>query len=134
LIADIVRRGGPGTEDLSHYPYLPGTTVADVIEAAGRIGGNGLVAVGTGAEVADKVEEWAETMDVDGFLLRQLVSPGTVNDFANHVMPELQRRGRYREDFAAPTLRENIFGHPRVAPTHPAAAFHRMYANITVPA
>jgi FMN-dependent oxidoreductase (nitrilotriacetate monooxygenase family) len=128
LIADIVRRGGPGTDHLSRYPYQPGTTVADVMEASAHIGGNGLFACGTGEECADKVQEWAETMDVDGFLLRQLVSPGTVTDFIDYVMPALQRRGLYREAYETTTLRGNIFGHPRIADSHPAAAFRTLSA------
>jgi FMN-dependent oxidoreductase (nitrilotriacetate monooxygenase family) len=125
LIADIVRTGGPGTDYLSRYPYKPGTTVADVMEAAGRIGGNGLFACGDPQTVADKVEEWVEALDVDGFLLRQLMSPATVEDFADYLMPELQRRGMYREEYEAATMRENIFGigRSRVPRTHPAHGF-----------
>jgi FMN-dependent oxidoreductase (nitrilotriacetate monooxygenase family) len=122
LIADIVRRGGSGTQHLANYPYRPGTTVGDIIEAAGRLSDHlGLFACGTGADVADRIEDWAEAMDVDGFLLRQLSTPGTVVDFTNYVMPELQRRGRYRTEYEATTLRGNIFGHPRIAASHPAA-------------
>jgi FMN-dependent oxidoreductase (nitrilotriacetate monooxygenase family) len=122
LIADIVRRGGPGTQHLANYPYRPGTTVGDVIADAARISGHlGLFVCGTGAEVADKVEEWAEALDTDGFLLRQLTTPGTVMDFTDYVMPELQRRGRYRTEYEATTLRGNIFGQPRIAASHPAA-------------
>ena len=124
LIADIVRRGGPGTQHLANYPYRPGTTVGDIIEDAAKISGHlGLFACGTGADVADKVEEWAEALDTDGFLLRQLTTPGTVMDFTDYVMPELQRRGRYRTEYEATTLRGNIFGRSRVAESHPAARF-----------
>jgi FMN-dependent oxidoreductase (nitrilotriacetate monooxygenase family) len=124
LIADIVRSGGPGTAHLANYPYLPGTTVGDIIEAAGRLSGHlGLFACGTGTDVADHVEEWAAALDVDGFLLRQLTTPGTVTDFTNYVMPELQRRGRYRTEYEASTLRGNVFGDARIATTHPAARY-----------
>ena len=129
LIADIVRSGGPGTAHLSRYPYQPGTTVGDVVAAAARVGGSGLFACGTPPEVADRVEEWAEALDVDGFLLRQLVSPGTVADFADYVMPELQHRGIYREAYEATTLRENLFGpgRTRVPESHPAHGVRAMF-------
>ena len=46
-------------------------------------------------------------------------------DFADYVMPELQKRGIYREDYEGSTLRENLFGpgHARAADTHASAAF-----------
>jgi hypothetical protein len=38
-------------------------------------------------------------------------------------MPELQRRGRYRTEYEASTLRGNVFGDARIATTHPAARY-----------
>jgi hypothetical protein len=34
--------------------------------------------------------------------------PGTYEDFARFVIPELQRRGLFRTEFAGKTLRENL--------------------------
>ena len=34
--------------------------------------------------------------------------PGTYEDFVQFVVPELQRRGLFRDDFAGTTLRENL--------------------------
>jgi hypothetical protein len=41
-------------------------------------------------------------------------------------VPELQRRGAYKEAYAPGTLREKLFGGGRLLPgTHPAAAFRQ---------
>jgi hypothetical protein len=34
--------------------------------------------------------------------------PGAYEDFVRFVIPELQRRGLFRKDFAGTTLRENL--------------------------
>jgi hypothetical protein len=34
--------------------------------------------------------------------------PGAYEDFVRHVVPELQRRGLFRNEFAGTTLRENL--------------------------
>jgi hypothetical protein len=38
--------------------------------------------------------------------------PGGLDDFCNKVVPELQRRGRFRREYEGATLRENL-GLPR---------------------
>ena len=38
--------------------------------------------------------------------------PGGLEDFANHVVPELRRRGLFRSEYEGRTLRENL-GLPR---------------------
>jgi long-chain alkane monooxygenase len=48
--------------------------------------------------------------------------PGTYADFAEYVVPELQRRGVYRTAYEPGTLREKLFGRgPRLRVGHPAA-------------
>jgi len=126
LIEDIVAEGGPGAAHMSRYAYRQGTTVGDVMEQSSRLDSSrALFAWGTPDRVADKIEEWAETLTVDGFLMRQMISPVSVEEFADLLVPEMQKRGIYRERYEASTLRENMFGtpSPRVRPTHPAAAY-----------
>jgi hypothetical protein len=44
-----------------------------------------------------------------------------MNDVVEHVVPELQRRGRYRTAYPQGTLRSKLFGHgPRLPATHAA--------------
>lgn len=64
--------------------------------------------VGTGAEVADQMEEWFATDACDGFVLAATHCPGAYEDVARLVVPELQRRGVFRERYTGTTLRENL--------------------------
>lgn len=65
------------------------------------------VFVGTAASVADQMEEWFGTA-CDGFVLAAGHVPGSYEDFARLVVPELQRRGLFRKDHSGKTLRENL--------------------------
>lgn len=69
---------------------------------------------------------WIDKTDLDGFNLAFVVRPETFVDVVNWVVPELQRRGRYRTSYPDGTLREKLFGHPRLDKRHPAAR-HRWF-------
>ncbi len=99
-------------------------TVRDVAEHV-AIGGIGPLFVGDAAEVADALEDWVAETDVDGFNLAYAVTPETFEDVARHLVPELQRRGRYKQAYAPGTLREKLGGAgPLLRPPH-IAATHR---------
>lgn len=68
--------------------------------------------VGTGQEVADQMEEWFDTEACDGFVIAATHSPGAYEDVVRMVVPELQRRGVFRDRYDGSTLRENL-GIPR---------------------
>ena len=79
--------------------------------------------VGDPAQVADALIGWIEQADVDGFILSRTVTPECFEDFVDLVVPELQRRGVYKESYAPGTMREKLFGAGRLLPaSHPAAA------------
>jgi len=82
-------------------------------------------AVGTGVDIADAIEGWVRRTGIDGFNLRQFISPGTVEDFIEYVVPELQKRGLYRLAYEPGTLRERLFGAgtSRLRDTHPGARY-----------
>ncbi|WP_174614532.1 LLM class flavin-dependent oxidoreductase [Virgibacillus ihumii] len=85
--------------------------------------GNGTVRfIGTPEQIANKIEEWAIEGDADGFNIAQTYSPGTFEEFVDYVVPELQKRGIYRKEYEAKTLRENMFGkgQPHLPENHPA--------------
>jgi FMN-dependent oxidoreductase (nitrilotriacetate monooxygenase family) len=82
-------------------------TVRDFI----RISGRGRVhnpIVGGPKEVADRLEQWFVERACDGFVLSATHVPGAYEDFVSFVVPELQRRGLFRNDFTGATLRENL--------------------------
>ena len=63
---------------------------------------------GTPMQVADMMEEWFGNGAADGFMLLFLTLPSGLDDFVAGVVPELQRRGLFRQDYAGATLRENL--------------------------
>src|SRR5438105_13053518 len=67
------------------------------------VGGRGPVVVGSPEEVAEELIAWVEETDVDGFNLAYAVMPETFADFVDLVVPELQKRGRYKRDYAPGT-------------------------------
>ena len=88
------------------------------------VGGAAPVIVGAPATVADEMEAWMEETGVDGFNLAYTVMPECMEEFVALVVPELQRRGRYRTRYEPGTLRDKLFGHgPRLRPPHPATKF-----------
>jgi FMN-dependent oxidoreductase (nitrilotriacetate monooxygenase family) len=102
-------------------------TVREVIKRLGTIGGRGLFAMGTPEEVADRLQYWVEETGIDGFNVSQFISPGTLRDFVDLVVPELQRRGMFRQDYEETSLRERLFGSgtARLPGDHPGARFRR---------
>jgi alkanesulfonate monooxygenase SsuD/methylene tetrahydromethanopterin reductase-like flavin-dependent oxidoreductase (luciferase family) len=71
--------------------------------------------VGTPAEIADTLQRWFETGNLDGFTIL-LPTLGTADLFLAEVAPELQRRSLTCKIKAGSTLREYL-GLPR--PAHP---------------
>jgi alkanesulfonate monooxygenase len=67
---------------------------------------------GSPKKVADYMEEWFANKACDGFCVLPPYMPGQHIDFCNMVIPELQKRGIFRKEYAGPTLRENL-GIPR---------------------
>jgi len=63
--------------------------------------------IGTPEHVADLIQEWFEQKGADGFIISSAV-PNGLNDFVDHVVPILQERGVYREEYEADTLRGNL--------------------------
>lgn len=73
-----------------------------------------LVIKGTASHIADFMEDWFSNHGCDGFNILPPVLPGSLNDFVDHVVPELQKRGLFRTEYEGTTLRENL-GLPRPA-------------------
>ena len=66
------------------------------------------VAVGTPSDIVDQMEHYMDDGGADGFMLIATHTPGCFEELVDLVIPELQRRGRYRKRYPADTLRENL--------------------------
>jgi FMN-dependent oxidoreductase (nitrilotriacetate monooxygenase family) len=65
---------------------------------------------GSPEDVADELEHiWRET-GCHGFNLTPAIVPGGYEDFVEHVVPILQRRGIFRTEYEATTMRGNLIG------------------------
>jgi alkanesulfonate monooxygenase SsuD/methylene tetrahydromethanopterin reductase-like flavin-dependent oxidoreductase (luciferase family) len=54
------------------------------------------------------MEDWFTDGAADGFVVSPTMFPGMFEDFVRMVVPELQRRGLFRLDYQAATLRANL--------------------------
>lgn len=101
--------------------------VHEVIEDFLQKGFRGLTVIGTPEEVADKIEYWVEATGLDGFNLEPYVLPQSYEDFVDLVIPVLQRRGIFKEDYEAGTFRERLFGQGQalLPKQHPGARFRQ---------
>jgi FMN-dependent oxidoreductase (nitrilotriacetate monooxygenase family) len=83
------------------------------------LGGRGPVLVGDAAQVADQLEAWIDQSGIDGFNLTFAVAHETMQDVVTYIVPELQRRARYRTEYDAGTLRHKLQGAgPHLHPQH----------------
>jgi alkanesulfonate monooxygenase len=62
---------------------------------------------------------------VDGLNLASAVMPESFEGVVALLVPELQRRGRYKTGYAPGTLRRKLFGTDRLMAPHPAARFRK---------
>jgi FMN-dependent oxidoreductase (nitrilotriacetate monooxygenase family) len=87
-----------------------------VRQLLGRLGGGRghWTVVGAPEQIADALVEWFEQGAADGFNVMGPVLPQSLEQFVDHVVPLLQRRGLFRTEYEGRTLREH-YGIPRPA-------------------
>lgn len=83
-----------------------------VRQLLGRLaaGGGHCTMIGTPETIADQIEQWLDEGAADGFNLMPPQLPQSLDDFVELVIPELRRRGRFRDVYQASTLRGNLAG------------------------
>lgn len=81
-----------------------------VRQLLGRLaaGGGHCTVVGTPAQIADHMELWLNNDGADGFNLMPPSLPSGIEDFVDHVIPELQKRGLFRKDYEHTTFRGHL--------------------------
>jgi long-chain alkane monooxygenase len=77
--------------------------------------------VGSAEQIADRLAEWVEGADIDGFNLSRTVVPECFDDIIELVIPILQERGIYKTGYKSGTLREKLFDAPRLPGRHVGA-------------
>jgi N-acetyl-S-(2-succino)cysteine monooxygenase len=103
--ADVpIRSIGQGVLEMARRDKL---SIRDLYEMMAA-GNSGRVLVGTAKEISDEMELWFKEGAADGFNICASHLPGGLEDFAELVVPELQRRGLYRTEYEGKTLRENL--------------------------
>ncbi|RAV09744.1 LLM class flavin-dependent oxidoreductase [Paenibacillus contaminans] len=63
---------------------------------------------GTPERLADLMEEWLDNGACDGFNIMPSHYLRGLEEFVDHVVPILQKRGRYRTDYSGSTLRDHL--------------------------
>jgi FMN-dependent oxidoreductase (nitrilotriacetate monooxygenase family) len=83
---------------------------ASLREVAQQVSGGAAAThfVGTPEQLADHVIAWQDAGAVDGFTIMGSTLPHELTTFVDHVVPILQRRGRFRTEYAGPTLRDQL--------------------------
>ena len=119
-VQSIVKRWSatvPGTDNL---PWTK-RRIAEYI----CLGGLGGKIVGGPKKAADEIERWVEISGIDGFNLAHITNPGTFEDIIKYLLPELRRRGIFRNE--APkegaTAREAFIGTRRLPDDHPGSQY-----------
>ena len=71
-------------------------------------GGGHHTLIGTPEEIVDQMEVWFEAGVADGFNLMPPTLPGSLEDFVELIVPEMQRRGIFRKNYESHTFREHL--------------------------
>lgn len=97
-------------------------TVREVLNRFATLNRENII-IGNPQRVADAIQHYFEESGVDGFNLAHLISPGSLEQFIDLVVPELQKRGVYKTEYDQGTFREKLFGQgKRLLPNdHPGA-------------
>ncbi|WP_273732528.1 NtaA/DmoA family FMN-dependent monooxygenase [Mycolicibacterium septicum] len=79
------------------------TTRELIVEVTGRQN-----FVGSAATIAESIDHLVQSDASDGFILVPHVTPGGLDPFVDRVVPLLQERGVFRNDYEGTTLREHL--------------------------
>ena len=71
-------------------------------------GGGHLTLIGTPEEIVDTMETWVDEGVADGFNLMPPTLPGSLEDFVDLIVPEMQKRNLYRKSYSDETFREML--------------------------
>ncbi len=110
LPAQLWAEQSPSTRADSLFAAARAQPDASLREVAQRVSGGAGQShfVGTPEQLADHVIAWQDAGAVDGFTIMGSTLPHELTAFVDHVVPILQRRGRFRTEYAGSTLRAHL--------------------------
>ncbi|WP_031069679.1 LLM class flavin-dependent oxidoreductase [Streptomyces sp. NRRL WC-3742] len=97
LLVLLDEEPGAAAERKAHLDALDGTELTSDAE----------VFTGTAAELADLLLDWRQA-GLDGYRLRPATLPHDLHRITRSLVPELQRRGAFRTEYEATTLRGHL--------------------------
>lgn len=119
-VQSIIRRFADTVPGTDNQPWTK-RTIAEYLS----LGGTGPKLVGSATTVADELELWADISGVDGFNLAHITNPGSFEDIIEYLLPELRRRGRFRDapEQEGLTAREAYIGTKKLPEDHPGSKY-----------
>lgn len=85
--------------------------------------------VGTPEQIADRLSVW-QRAGIGGVAVGLPTRVGSLEEFVDHVIPELQRRGLAQREYTPGTLRQKLMGYgARLPARHPGARFRTAAAG-----
>jgi alkanesulfonate monooxygenase SsuD/methylene tetrahydromethanopterin reductase-like flavin-dependent oxidoreductase (luciferase family) len=101
----VFRKGR--AETAKQWRRLAGDRGLSIRELVIEVGG-GHTFVGSPRTVADSLDHFVQTGGADGFVLVPQLTPGGLDDVVDRVVPLLQERGVFREEYPGTTLRDHL--------------------------
>jgi FMN-dependent oxidoreductase (nitrilotriacetate monooxygenase family) len=84
--------------------------------------------VGTPEQIADTLLTWQQA-GIDGVNVVNWRLPDSYDEFVDHVLPVLRRRGLAQHEYAPGTLRRKLFGTDLLNDRHPAARYRGAFKD-----
>ncbi|WIM85936.1 LLM class flavin-dependent oxidoreductase [Candidatus Mycobacterium wuenschmannii] len=109
IVGDLRNRQVPTM--LQMFSATAGGDNLTLAELGSRYGTNvGFVPqwAGTAEQIADRLTEYFQAGAADGLIISAAYLPGTYDEFVDQVVPLLQERGVFREEYSGSTLREHL--------------------------
>jgi FMN-dependent oxidoreductase (nitrilotriacetate monooxygenase family) len=95
------------TSSASARAVAQGWTLRQLITDQARGAGHHWI-IGSAQQVADEMIDWFDARACDGFIINPPSMPAGFRAIADKLIPLLQERGYFHDDYAGGTLRENI--------------------------
>ncbi|KAJ5983129.1 hypothetical protein N7481_005228 [Penicillium waksmanii] len=93
-------------ESVEKVAKTEGLTIRQLAQRQG--GYSGLAFLGSPSEIADELETWLREEASDGFTCVFPFLPQGLDEVTEKLIPELQRRGLFRNDYTGSTLRDHF--------------------------